>query len=162
MATKLGRLQLSVYDNAGNKGSYLTHVSFDDGQTAAQLSTEVGTIATAFGAISDAGIKEGSFDVVNKAVARGPVSDALLPSGGLFSFQPSSPAGVYSTWVPSIKDSVAGPGNVIDITTDPVLAFVNLLINSAAGAYTFTDPGYVALITALKGFRSNRRGKRGR
>jgi hypothetical protein len=160
MATALGRIQLSVYDNNRNRGSVLSHVSFDDGQTAAQLSTEIAAYATAFGNISDAGITAGTFDVVNKAVARAPVADANLPSGASFTFQPTVPAGVHSQWVPSIKDSVRGPQGTFDITAGAILAWCNLLVNSGAGAFTFTDTDYIALVTALKGFRSDRRGKR--
>lgn len=162
MATALGRLQLSVYDNNGNTGSVLSHVSFDDGQTAAQMVTEIGAYATAFGNVSDAGIKAGSFDVVSLAVARNPGGDANLPSGGNYFFQPAAPGGVFAQHVPSILDSVRGPSGTLIIASGAGQAWCNLLVNSGAGPYSFTDEAFYILQTALRGFRSDRRGKRRR
>jgi hypothetical protein len=159
MATALGRLQISVYDNQGNKGSWLTHVTFDDGQTAAQLSAEIATFATALRTVSTAGITLGSFDVVNRAIAVAPAADANLPSGATFDFSNAANPSVYGNWVPSFLDSLVSAGGHIDITSGAALAWANLMINSGAGPYNPANTQYVANLAALNAFRSDRKRK---
>lgn len=160
MANALGRLQLSVYDNNGNKGSILSHLNFDDAQTVAQLNTEIAAYATAFGNVSTAGIKAGSFDVVNKAVARAPLTDANLPTGMVFDFNNLTDPTIYGQYVPSRLDSLVLTGGTIDLTNAAVIAWVNLLINSTAGPYNFANTHYVNNNALTKAFRSDRKRSR--
>ncbi len=160
MAAAVGRLQISVYDNQGNKGSWLTHVNFDDGQTAAQLSAEIATFATALRTVSTAGISVGSFDVVNRAIAVAPAADANLPSGATFDFTNASNPSLYGNFIPSFLDSLVAVGGHIDLTAGPALAWANLMVNSAAGPYGPSNTQYIANLAALNAFRSDRKRRR--
>jgi hypothetical protein len=159
MADQIGRLQLSVYDMQGNKGSWLTHLHFDDGQTAAQLNAIIATFATALRTVSTAGITVGSFDVVNRGIAVAPAADANLPSGATFDFSNAANPSVYGNFVPSFLDSLVSAGGHIDITTGAALAWANLMIDSAASGYKPSNTQYVANLAALNAFRSDRKRK---
>jgi len=135
MAAALGRLQLSVYDERGNKGSVLSHLNVDDGQTIAAAVTAVGAYATAFSAISTAGIEKGSFTVVDYAVAADPGTDANLPSGAVFDFDNAAVPTIYGQYVPSFLDSLSGTGGHIDITGTEVAAWGALLVGAVLGGH---------------------------
>jgi hypothetical protein len=160
MANTTGRLQLSVYDNNGNKGSILSHVNFDDAQTAAQLSAEIAAYATAFGAVSTAGIRQGSFDVVNKAVARAPLADANLPTGFVLDFSNGTDATIYGQYTPSRLDTLVLVGGAIDVGNGAFIAWRDLLLNAAAGAYNFANTHSVNNGAFTKAFRSDRKRSR--
>jgi len=160
MATKHGRVSLAVYDNQGNRGSWMTHVNFDDGQTLAQANTYIGAAATAFSGVSTAGILSGSFDVLDFGVAAAPASDALLPSGAVFDFNNASVPTIYGNLVPSFLDSLVSPGGHIDITAGAALDWVNFMINSGAGAYAPANRDWIANLAGTRAFRSNRKSKK--
>ena len=81
-----GRISLQLYDTKGGGGTALAHVAVSDASTLAAANTAVGTFATAFSTLSDAGIKEGTFTLLTKAVAAAPASDVEIGVGAVFDF----------------------------------------------------------------------------
>src|SRR5690348_12510712 len=141
MAAAIGRLQLSVYDDKGNKGSVLSHLNVDDGQTLAAVATAIGAYATAFSAISTAGIEKGSFTLVDFAPAANPGADAYLPEGAVFDFDNASNPTIFGQYVPSFLDSLSGSGGHIDITGTEVAAWGSLLTGAVLGGH-YASPDY--------------------
>jgi hypothetical protein len=135
MAAAIGRLQLSVYDNVGNKGSVLSHLNVDDGQTLAACVTAIGAYATAFGAISTAGIERGSFTIIDFAAAADPATDAYLPSGAVFDFDNAAVPTIYGQYVPSFLDSLVSAGGHIDTAGTEVAAWGTLLTGAVLGGH---------------------------
>ena len=135
MAAAIGRLSLSVYDAKGNKGSVLSHVNLDDGQTIAAVNTAIGAYVTAFSAISTAGISHGSFALINTAVAADPGSDAYLPEGAVLDFSNATTPTIFGQWIPSFLDSLSTTGGHIDITGTEVAAMGTLLTGAVLGGH---------------------------
>lgn len=156
MANINGRISLSVYDANGGKGTFLTHVLAPEAQTLTQVAAALAATVTAFNTVSDAGIKEATFSLIDTAGARNPQTDASVPSGAVFDFSNTTDPTVYGLWVPSFKDSLLGPGREIDITATVQAAFVASMIGAVLGGH-YTNAHYVANGAGTKAFRSPRK-----
>lgn len=160
MAIVPARISLQLYDNKGGGGTALAHVAVSDASTLAAANTAVGTFATAFSTVSDAGIKEGAFTLLNSAVAAEPVSDVEIGIGGVFDFSNAAliPR-TYGLLVSAFKASLIESNGTIDITTGAPAAFVASLLDAVLGG-TYTDSDYLDLVAGLDAFRTNRKLRR--
>lgn len=157
MATVPSRLSLELYDAQGAGGTFLLHMAVDDASTLAQANTAIGTIATAFETVSNAGIKRAQFTLLNKAVAVDPDPSSVIGVGAVYNFsnaalQPQT-AGIL---IPSYLDSLVEPNGGIDITGTVQAAFITSILDPILGG-TVTDAAYLDLVEALDAFRTNRK-----
>jgi len=161
MATKNGRISLSMYDSTGAQSTWLSHVAVDDTLTIANANAAIATVAALVGTVSDAGIKDGTFTLINRAVAAAPAGDADVGSGGVFDFSNAHDPTTYGQWVPSIKDALKGPTKTLDIVTaGALLDYVNALTGAILGG-TYDNPAFQPNLAALRAFLTNRK-RRGR
>lgn len=157
MAIVPGRISLQLYDNKGGGGTALAHVAVSDASTLAAANTAIGTFATAFSTVSDAGIKEGSFTLLNKAVAADPASDAEIGVGAVFDFSNAALISrTYGMLVSAFKASLVESSGAIDITAGVPAAFVASMLDAVLGG-TYTDADYLDLVEGLDAFRTNRK-----
>lgn len=156
MATRNGRISLSVYDAHGASSTFLTHVAVDDAQTIAQANTALATVATLYGTVGDGGIREATFSLVNKAVAADPGDDASAGEGAVFDFSNGSDSTINGVWIPSFKDSLLGPGRDIDTTATVQAAFVTAMIGAILGGH-YTNAAGITNAAVTRAFRTNRK-----
>lgn len=157
MAMVPARMSLSLYDDIGGGGTFLLHALVSDASTLAQANTALGTLATALGTVSSAGIKTASFQLINDAVAADPGSDANIGSGAVFDFLDAALIpGTYGLLVPSFLDSLIGTGGTIDITGTVQAAFIASILATILGGGA-TDQKYLDLTDCTNAFRTNRK-----
>jgi hypothetical protein len=160
MALVPARISLQLYDNKGGGGTALAHADVSDASTLAAAKTAVGTFATAFSTLSDAGIKEGSFALLDQSVAVAPASDVEIGVGAVFDFSNAAllPR-TYGMLISAFKAALVGPDGKIDITTGAPAAFIVSMLDAVLGG-TFTDADYLDLVEGLDAFRTNRKLRR--
>lgn len=160
MAIVPARMSLSLYDDRGGGGTFLVHSTVSDASTLAQANTALAALATAFGTVSDAHIKDGAFTLLNSDIATDTGTDSNIGEGAVFDFQNAAliPR-VYGMNVPSFLDSLIGAGGVIDITTGVPAAFVASMLAAVLGG-GLTDADYLDLTGGLDAFLSNRKRRR--
>lgn len=156
MAIRDARLSLAVKDNIGGRSTFLTHITVDDTLTIANAHTAIGTLATLLATVSDAGIVDGTFTLVNTAVAAAPGADADVFAGAVFDFSNATNPTTYGQYVPSFLDSLVSPGGHISIAAGAPQAFVNALIGAVLGG-RYANGAYVANAAGLDAFLSNRK-----
>jgi hypothetical protein len=159
MANVKGRISLSVYDNNGGKGNFLTHVLVPEAQTLTQVNTALASTITAFQTVSTAGIKDATFSLISTAGAAAPAADASIPSGAVFDFNNATDPTLYGLWVPSFLDSLLGPGRAIDISAGVQAAFVASMVGAILGG-NYTNAHYIANAAGTRAFRSARKLRR--
>jgi len=156
MANVDGRLSLSVYDDVGGGGTFLSHVVVPDTGTFADAITALGTLKTLYLTVGGAGIKEATFSIVDKALASTPVTTDRTGAGAVFNFAAGSPATTYGQWIPAFLPSLVLPNGTIDITATVQAAFVTALTGAVLGG-RYTNAAYANLNTGLDAFSSNRK-----
>jgi hypothetical protein len=156
MANVDGRLSLSVYDDVGGGGTFLTHVQVPDSGTFAQAITALGALKTLYLTVGGAGIKEATFSIVDKALASTPVTTDRTGSGAVFDFNAGSPGITYGQWIPSFLPSLVLPNGTIDITATVQAAFVTAMTGAVLGG-VYTNAAYANLTAGLDAFSSNRK-----
>lgn len=156
MATRNGRISLSIIDPNGGSGNFLTHVAVDDGQTIANAYAALGTVATLYSTIADGGIKEATFSLVNRAVAVDPATDANVGVGAVVDFNNASDSTINGVWVPSFLDTLLGPGRDISLTSGPMAAFVAAMLGGILGGH-YTNGAGITNAAATRAFRTNRK-----
>jgi len=154
------RISLQLTDSRGGGGTFLVHASVSDASTLSEANAAIGTLATAFQTVSNAGIKDGSFTLLNSAVA----ADAGVPSdiaaGSVWDFSNAALiARTYGLLVPSIKDALIESNGTIDITATVQAAFVASMLDAVLGG-TYTDSDYLDLVEGLDAFLVSRKRKR--
>ena len=160
MAIKLARLSLQLTDARGGGGTFLVHAAVDDTSTLAAANTALATLATAFSTVSTAGIKQGEFTLINKAIAAAPGADADISAGAVFDFSNAALAPrTYGQNVPSFLDSLIESNGTIDITATVQAAFVASMLDAVLGG-TYTDADYLDLVEGLDAFLSSRKRRR--
>lgn len=160
MATVPARLSLSLTDTRGGGGTFLTHALVSDASTLAQANTALATLATAFGTVSTAGIKEGQFTLIDKTIATDPGSDADISAGAVFDFSNAAlTPRTYGLNVPSFLDSLIETNGTIDITATVQAAFIASILAAVLGGGT-TDANYLDLVDGIDAFLSSRKRKR--
>lgn len=163
MAIKPARIGLELYDSKGGGGTFLLHASVDDASTLAAANTAVGTAATMLRTVSNAGIKAGSFTLLNQVVAVAP-DDSTFQSdigyGSVFDFSNAALiARTYGQLVPSFLPSLVESNGTIDITAAVQAAFVASMLDAVLGG-NYTDSDFLDLVDGLDAFRTNRKLRR--
>lgn len=160
MAIVPARISLQLYDSKGGGGTALAHVAVSDASTLAAAKTAVGTFATAFSTLSDAGIKDGTFTLLDGSVAVAPASDVEIGVGAMFDFSNAAliPR-TYGMLISAFKADLIAANGTIDITTGDPAAFVASLLDAVLGG-TYTDADYLDLVEGLDAFRTNRKLRR--
>lgn len=159
MADLLGRMQLSVYDLNGNRGSFLSHLLVAEGETLTLVNAAIAAFAANFSSVSDAGIYDGSFTVVNRGIAADPGADANLPTGAVVDFKNASVPSIFGLYIPSLKDSIPHVGEAIPIDAGLMLAFVDFMRNSGGTNYKWANTQYRPNTAGVDAFRSDRHGR---
>lgn len=154
------RLSLQLYDAFGGGGTALAHAAVSDASTLAQANTALALFATNFLTVSNAGIKEGTFTVLNKAVAADPDPTADIGFGAVIDFSNAELISrTYGMLISSFLQSLVESNGTIDITSGAVADFIAYLLDAVLGG-TFTDSGYSDLTGGLDAFRTNRKLRR--
>lgn len=156
MALVPARLSLSVTDDRGGGGTFLTHVNADDTLTIAAAATAIGTLATLLGTVSNAGIKVGEFALIDVGVAADPGADSNVGAGAVFDFSNTVNPATFGQFVPSFLPSLISADGTIDITTGASAAFVAAMIGAVLGG-RYTNNSYVANNAGLDAFLTNRK-----
>lgn len=160
MAIVPARMSLSLTDSRGGGGNFLLHALVSDASTLAQANTALADLATTFGTVSDAGIKEGQFTLINKAIAADPASDADIGAGAVFDFSNAAlTPRTYGLNVPSFLDSLIETNGSINIAGTVQAAFIASILAAVLGGGA-TDANYLDLVEGLDAFLSNRKRKR--
>jgi hypothetical protein len=160
MAIKPARISLQLYDSKGGGGTALTHVAVDDSQLLSAANSAIVDFATAVTTVSDAGIKDGFFTLINDGVARAPVSDVEIVVGAVYDFSNAAilPR-TYGFLISAYKAALIESNGTIDITATVQAAFVASMLADVLGG-THTDSDYLDLVEGLDAFRTNRKLRR--
>lgn len=156
MATVKARLSLSMYDNIGGKSTFLAHANILDTTTLAAANTYLATLATQVATVSSGGVTEGTFAIVNTAIAAAPGADANAQEGANYGFLVSGSTSRFGLYVPSFLDSLIGSGGHIDITAGAAGAMADFMVAAVLGG-NYTNNQYVAYASKKDAFRSNRK-----
>lgn len=161
MANKEARFSLSVYDGIGGGGTFLVHALVPEAGTLTQAETALGTIASAFTAVSGLGIKESSFSF-NSLLEVTPVTgNPNAGSGAVFDYNNASNATINGLWVPGYDPANVLPNGTIDITADPALTFSAVFNHTGAPmGGTYTNAQYISNNDAVDAFYTNRKRKK--
>jgi hypothetical protein len=160
MAAAIGRMQLSIFDKRGNKGSLLEHVNLDDAQTVAQVNTAIALFATNFATVSGAGIKDGSFTVVNPAATAAAAADSDISSGALLQYDNATDPTRSSVFTPSYLASLI-VGNAVNQADALFIAWDAYLRGAVLGGH-FANSHYVNNRNLIAAFLTDRERKRRR
>jgi hypothetical protein len=153
------RLSVSMYDGAGGKSTFLQHAYVDSGQTIAQAVTALGTLVTNLATISNGGVTEATFSVVDTAVAANPGVGANITLGGNLGFLTAGSPARFGQFVPSFLESLISADQTIDMTAGAVAAWVTYVLGANLGG-KFTNNAYVNYSAKQKGFRTGRKLRR--
>ncbi len=160
MADAIGRMQLSIFDKRGNKGSLLEHLIVSDAQTLAQASTAVGTFATNFATVSGAGVRDGSFTIVNPGATSAAADDSDISSGALLQYDNAADPTRSSVFTPSWLASLI-VGNSVNQADALFIAWDAYLRGAVLGGH-FANSHYIANRNLLAAFLTDRERKRRR
>jgi hypothetical protein len=163
MAIVPARIGLELYDSKGGGGTFLLHASVSDASTLSGANTAVATAATMLRTVSNAGIKQGNFTLLNKAVAVAP-DDTTYQSdigfGAVFNFSNADLISrTYGQLVSSFLPNLVESNGSIDITATVQAAFIVSMLDAVLGG-NYTDSGYSDLTGGLDAFRTNRKLRR--
>lgn len=160
MAIVPARMSLSLYDGRGGGGTFLVHAAVSDASTLASASTALATLATAIGTVSTAGIKQGEFTLLNKAIATEPGAGSDISAGAVIDFSNAALISrTYGMNVASFLDSLVASDGSIAIATGPTAAFIASMLDAVLGG-TFTDADFLDLVGGLDAFLSDRKRRR--
>lgn len=163
MAIVPARIGLELYDSKGGGGTFLLHAKVDDTSTLAAANTAVATAKTMFRTVSNAGIKQGTFTLLNSAVAVSPDDSSFqsdIGYGAVYDFSnaaltPLTYGQLISSYLPSLVES----NGSIDITATVQAAFVASMLDAVLGG-NYTDGRFLDLVEGLDAFRTNRKLRR--
>lgn len=159
MANVEGRISLSVTDDRGGGGTFLVHVLVPEAQTLTAANTAIGNLATLLATVSDVGIKEASFSLVETDADVAAGTDSNVGAGAVFDFNNSANPSTYGLFIPSFKPALISPDGSIDITGTEMAAFGAALTGAVMGG-TYTNAQYIPNHEPLDAFLSNRKRKR--
>jgi hypothetical protein len=156
MALVNARLSLSVYDQTGGGGTFLTHARVDDAQTLAQANSALLALQALYLTLGGAGIKELTFSLINKSAATSPQTTDRTGAGGVIDFAAGTPATTAGIFIPAFFPGQALPNGTINIGAGNPAAFVAALTGAVMGG-TYTNFAYASLTAGLDGFLTNRK-----
>jgi hypothetical protein len=163
MANVPARIGLELYDSKGGGGNFLLHAIVSDASALSAANTAIATAATMFGTVSNAGIKSGTFTLINDAVAVAPddsITQSDIGYGAVYDFRnaslvPRTYGQLVSSYLPSLVES----NGTIDITATVQAAFVTSMLAAVLGG-GYTDSDFVDLVAGIDAFRTNRKLRR--
>lgn len=159
MANVNTRLSLSLYDDQGGGGTFLTHAQVPDTGTFADAVTALAALKTLYLTVGGAGIKQAEFSIVDKALASSPADTSRVGAGAVYDFSAGSPVTTYGLYIPQYKESLVETNGTIDITATVQAAFITAILAGTMGG-NFTNAAYAAVVAGLDAFPSNRKRKR--
>lgn len=155
MANVKARLSVSMYDGKGGKGTFLAHQNIVDTTTLAAAQTALATLATNLITLSNGGISEASFSLIDTAVAVGPTGTPNVSLVGNLGYLTSGSPSRFGQSVPSFLESLISADGTIDMTSGAVATWVTYVL-----AQGFGNNAYVAYSGPKNGFRSGRKLRR--
>lgn len=155
MAVQKARISLAMYDNEGNRSTFLVHANVSDALTIANAKAAIDSLSTLVQTVSDGGVHHGTFSLVSLGAAAGPGADADVSSGAVFDFA-SADASIYGQYIPSFLDSLVSAGGHINVAGTTQAAFVSALIGAVLGG-NYANARYINLSAGTDAFLSNRK-----
>lgn len=160
MAIVPARMSLELYDAFGGGGVATQSLIVSDVSTLAAANTALALFATNFQTISNAGIKGGTFTLLNNAVAVAPGATSDIGFGAVIDFLDAAlDPRVYGLLISSFLQSLVDSNGTIDITSGPVADFITYMLTEPLGG-SFTDSKFLDLTAGLDAFRTNRKLRR--
>jgi len=155
MANVQARLSVSMYDGKGGRSTFLAHQNIVDTTTLATASTDLATLCTNIATLSNGGISQAEFTVINRAVAAAPSGTPNTTLVGNLGYTVAGNTSRFGQAVPSFLESLINADGTIDMTSGAVATWVTYVL-----AQGFGNPAYVAFNAAKNGFRSGRKLRR--
>ena len=160
MAIVPARMSLQLYDAFGGGGTALARLKVSDASTLAEANTALALFATNFGTISNAGIKDGAFTLLNPDVATAPGATSDIGFGAVINFSNAAlTPRTYGMLISSFLQSLVESNGTIDITAGAVSDFITYMLTEPLGG-NFTDSDFLDLVAGLDAFRTNRKLRR--
>jgi hypothetical protein len=159
MANVDTRLSLSLYDDSGGGGTFLTHAVVPDAGTFADAVSALAALKTLYLTVGGAGIKQAEFTIIDKALASSPATTDRVGSGAVYDFSAGSPVTTYGQYIGAYLPSLIDGSGQIDISLTVQAAFIAAMTGAVLGG-TYTNAAYASLIAGLDAFPSNRKRKR--
>lgn len=155
----------SIVDGVGQRGTVVSHVVGDDGQTVLQVKNAANAWATLFAGVSDANILSVNAKVVANATASGGgagLADSRIYEVSVFDFLVGSTGKHYGQVTPAFLDSKLNTSHDPNLGDAAVQAWFQQFFNThAVLGGTFSSPDRLDLGTALAyAFRSARHHRR--
>jgi hypothetical protein len=155
MATVKVRQSVSMYDGKGGRSTFLAHANVVDTTTLASASTGLATLATNLATISNGGISEASFSIIDLGVAAAPSGTPNVSLVGNLGYLTAGGPSRFGQAVPSFLESLISADGTIDMTAGAVATWVTYVL-----AQGFANNAYVAYSAPKNGFRSGRKLRR--
>lgn len=155
MATVQTRQSISLYDGKGGRSTFLAHANVVDTTTLATAVGDLTTLATNLRTISNGGISEATFSVIDTTSAIAPAGTPNVTLVGNLGYLTSGSPSRFGQSVPSFLESLISADGNIDMTTGAVATWVTYVL-----AQGFANNAYVAYSAAKNGFRSGRKLRR--
>jgi hypothetical protein len=155
MANVKARLSVSMYDGKGGKATFLAHQNIVDTTTLATANTDLVTLATNLATISNGGISEASFSLINTGVAAAPTGTPNVTLVGNLGYLVSGSTSRFGQSVPSYLESLISVDGNIDMTAGATATWAAFVI-----AQGYANNAYAAYTAAKNGFRSGRKLRR--
>jgi hypothetical protein len=155
MANVNARLSVAMYDAKGGKATFLAHQSIVDTTTLATAAADLATLATNIATVSNGGISEATFTIIDRAVAAAPSGTPNVTLVGNLGYLTAGSPSRFGQSVPSYLESLIDAHGNIDVTAGATKTWMDYCI-----AQAFANNAYVAYATAKDGFRSGRKLRR--
>jgi len=156
MATQNGRISLSLQDITGSKSTWISHVTVDDTMLLSDAYSAIAAAATLYRTVGDAAILEGTFSLLNKAVAVSAASGSNVGGGAVFDFKNTTNLSTYGQYIPSfLRTLVTGAGQIVVTDTVPA-AYIAAMTGVVLGG-RYTNPVFIANATCPDAFPTTRK-----
>jgi hypothetical protein len=155
MANVQARLSVSMYDGKGGKATFLAHQNIVDTTTLATANADLATLATNIATVSNGGIAEATFTVINRAVAADPTGTPNVTLVGNLGYTVAGSPSRFGQSVPSYLESLISADGTIDMTAGATATWAAFVI-----AQAYANNAFVAYNAVKNGFRSGRKLRR--
>jgi len=159
MATQQGLVSVRFLDAYGIPGQTTYNITMDDTKTIAQLLTDVGDLASATEALSQANEYRTQVTIIQDPGTTPVRGAGDIEKGGLFNFSNATDEYKTGVLVPDINPAVLNGAGLIDLTNTSVTDWITFL-TTAHTVITVVTKGVRALsglVDALITFRKHRK-----
>lgn len=159
MATQQGNVSVRFLDAYGISGSSNFFIEIDDTKTIAQLLTDVGDLATATEALSQANEYKTTVTIVQDPGTTPIRGAGDIEKGALFNFSNATDAYVQGYQIPDVNPAILNGAGLVDLTNTSVTDWITFL-TTAHTVITVVTKGVRALsglVDALVNFRKRRK-----